>query len=242
MTTIATAHVQGSSNLGAVLGDLRALRGELDAIRGMGGPAGPQIGDVRGGLDTLRAQGDLLRGLLGDLPTEHRLTFQTNAPAAATSVRSYSAAVRRVPAAQRTAFQADTRAARGDVKALERAIDRLPTRRVITLQVRTEGGVPALQGGAHDFAGGLALVGEAGPELVALPRGADVIPAGQTKHLLATGTMAAEDSRGAGGSVQVKGGTQEHHYHIHGPVHLHPQGSTGIADALRELRIVMSGL
>ncbi len=35
--------------------------------------------------------------------------------------------------------------------------------------------------GVRNFAGGLALVGERGPELVKLPRGADVIPAGPSR-------------------------------------------------------------
>jgi hypothetical protein len=37
-------------------------------------------------------------------------------------------------------------------------------------------GIPGFQHGTRGFAGGLALVGEAGPELVRLPRGSDVIP------------------------------------------------------------------
>lgn len=36
--------------------------------------------------------------------------------------------------------------------------------------------IPRLQQGVEDFRGGLALVGEAGPEIVNLPRGSDVIP------------------------------------------------------------------
>jgi len=38
--------------------------------------------------------------------------------------------------------------------------------------------------GVTNFAGGMALVGERGPELVNLPRGSDVIPAGQTQQAL----------------------------------------------------------
>jgi hypothetical protein len=36
----------------------------------------------------------------------------------------------------------------------------------------------------RDFRGGLALVGEEGPELVHLPRGSDVLPAGETRQAL----------------------------------------------------------
>lgn len=47
-------------------------------------------------------------------------------------------------------------------------------------------GFPLIQlaRGVRDFRGGLALVGEEGPELVHLPRGADVFPAGETRQLL----------------------------------------------------------
>jgi hypothetical protein len=38
--------------------------------------------------------------------------------------------------------------------------------------------VPGFAGGVENFAGGMALVGERGPELVNLPRGSDVIPMG----------------------------------------------------------------
>lgn len=39
--------------------------------------------------------------------------------------------------------------------------------------------VPGFAGGVHDYAGGLAMVGERGPELVNLPSGSDVIPFGR---------------------------------------------------------------
>ena len=44
--------------------------------------------------------------------------------------------------------------------------------------------IPALANGTHSFGGGVALVGENGPELVGLPRGSQVTPAPQTKNLL----------------------------------------------------------
>jgi hypothetical protein len=43
--------------------------------------------------------------------------------------------------------------------------------------------IPQLATGARNFAGGLALVGEQGPELVALPRGADVYTASETRQM-----------------------------------------------------------
>ena len=45
-------------------------------------------------------------------------------------------------------------------------------------------GIPHLALGADDFMGGLALVGERGPELVNLPGGTDVYPARQTRAML----------------------------------------------------------
>lgn len=45
--------------------------------------------------------------------------------------------------------------------------------------------IPAFAGGVQNFSGGLALVGERGPELVNLPRGSDVIP----NHMLDSDDM-----------------------------------------------------
>lgn len=50
-----------------------------------------------------------------------------------------------------------------------------------------DAGVPGFAGGVENFGGGLALVGERGPELIALPRGSSVYPAGQTRQMLAGG-------------------------------------------------------
>lgn len=54
--------------------------------------------------------------------------------------------------------------------------------------------IPGFAGGVTNFAGGLAIVGEEGPELVRLPGGSDVIPAGPTASML---------SGGGGGGVVV---------------------------------------
>lgn len=53
--------------------------------------------------------------------------------------------------------------------------------------------VPAFANGVRNFSGGLALVGERGPELVTLPRGSDVIP----NHALGSGSI------GGGSNVLV---------------------------------------
>jgi len=44
--------------------------------------------------------------------------------------------------------------------------------------------LPGLATGVRNFVGGMALVGEAGPELAYLPRGSNVLPAGDTKALM----------------------------------------------------------
>ena len=44
--------------------------------------------------------------------------------------------------------------------------------------------IPHFADGVRNFAGGLAMVGEEGPELVNLPRGADVLPAPQTAQMV----------------------------------------------------------
>ena len=45
-------------------------------------------------------------------------------------------------------------------------------------------GIKGFQSGIRNFAGGLAMVGEAGPELVTLPAGSNVHSAGETKNIL----------------------------------------------------------
>jgi hypothetical protein len=56
--------------------------------------------------------------------------------------------------------------------------------------------IPGIQHGTPYFAGGLALVGEAGPELIDLPRGSRVTP-------LQAGTQAPVDLAGWGGDIHV---------------------------------------
>jgi hypothetical protein len=51
------------------------------------------------------------------------------------------------------------------------------------------------------IAGGLAVVGEQGPELVRLPQGSTVIPTGQSKRMAED--MGA-DGQGSGGPVQIE--------------------------------------
>ena len=49
--------------------------------------------------------------------------------------------------------------------------------------------IPHLAAGRRNFGGGLALVGEQGPELVALPRGSDVYSAGESRRMAGGGAV-----------------------------------------------------
>lgn len=69
-------------------------------------------------------------------------------------------------------------------------------------------GLPRLAFGAKNYAGGVTLVGERGPELVNLPRGADVYTATQTAN-------AFRNSRGGGGGVTIQ------HMEVHNDVDAH---------------------
>ena len=53
--------------------------------------------------------------------------------------------------------------------------------------------IPHLAVGTKDFAGGMAMVGERGPELVYLPQHAQVVPNNQLKDHAATGAAAANN-------------------------------------------------
>lgn len=77
--------------------------------------------------------------------------------------------------------------------------------------------IPHFASGVTNFGGGLALVGEQGPELVALPAGSSVIPTPQTRRLLAQTRLLA----GAGAAAPISGGVQrpvEVHVHLPGAV------------------------
>ena len=69
-------------------------------------------------------------------------------------------------------------------------------------------GLPRLAFGAKNYAGGGPLVGERGPELVNLPKGADVYTATQTAN-------AFRNSRGGGGGVTIQ------HMEVHNDVDAH---------------------
>ena len=67
--------------------------------------------------------------------------------------------------------------------------------------------IPALANGTHSFGGGVALVGENGPELAELPSGTKVTPAPQTKSLL---NGRANAGNGSGPLINIE------HFHADG--------------------------
>nr|BDD45348.1 hypothetical protein 24 [Elusimicrobiota bacterium] len=88
------------------------------------------------------------------------------------------------------------------------------------------GAIKKFETGVRNFAGGLAIVGERGPELVNLPRGSDVFSNRDSKMMLA--------GAGAGAPVTVNMG--DNHFNIEGGS---DEGSisriiTGIKDAIKE--------
>jgi len=74
-------------------------------------------------------------------------------------------------------------------------IPREITIRAITIANR----VPGFAGGVQNFGGGMALVGEQGPELVYLPKGSDVNTAGETRSILARSGGTGAVGGGSGG-------------------------------------------
>jgi hypothetical protein len=64
--------------------------------------------------------------------------------------------------------------------------------------------IPGFASGVTNFSGGLAMVGEDGPELVNLPSGSDVIPTPQVKAMSGTGrTIAGGGGAGGGSNMTV---------------------------------------
>lgn len=82
--------------------------------------------------------------------------------------------------------------------------------------------IPGFAGGVTNFGGGLALVGEKGPELVNLPRGSDVIPNGPSMRML---------GQGSGGGVTVV-------VNVHGDVLTERRVTDVVNDALRRGNLI----
>lgn len=87
--------------------------------------------------------------------------------------------------------------------------------------------IPGFASGVTNFSGGLAVVGENGPELVNLPRGSDVIPTGKVGAMMSGGRPLTGGSPGGGG-----GGTNVY-LTVQGSVY-GPGGVTALADQIHE--------
>jgi hypothetical protein len=68
--------------------------------------------------------------------------------------------------------------------------------------------LPGFAEGVENFRGGLALVGEHGPELVNLPRGSSVTPAAQTARMLPALQAAQAALAGQGAAMRAVAGRQ----------------------------------
>lgn len=93
--------------------------------------------------------------------------------------------------------------------------------------------VRPLASGTQNFAGGLALVGEQGPELLNLPRGADVLNAQRTRSLL-SGSWARRLSEAD--SRNGRGGYQINNFEIMSPAGRAPDAAALIAQVDMRLR------
>jgi hypothetical protein len=94
-----------------------------------------------------------------------------------------------------------------------------------------------LAGGTPNWRGGMALVGELGPELVTLPRGAEVFPHSITRAFMAEmgGTLGKIPGLAAG----TGGGIAHHntaHLNISVPGGGHPDARATVASISRNLR------
>lgn len=70
----------------------------------------------------------------------------------------------------------------GIISGINGVMDKIPGAKGVQIPL-----IPHLASGIENFSGGMALVGEQGPELVRLPRGSDVVPADQTAKMMGGG-------------------------------------------------------
>lgn len=107
-------------------------------------------------------------------------------------------------------------AADGSRGAIDRVIDSLHNfnavqiaKKVLTIGVDIDKSVlhslhiPGFASGVDNFSGGLAVVGENGPELVNLPKGSSVTPADQTKKYMKSGAPSPLSDAGSGNNTTV---------------------------------------
>lgn len=122
---------------------------------------------------------------------------------------------------------ADTSAAQGQVNALTGAIDKVPKYTDVEVHVSVTGDpVPQFAGGVTDFSGGVAMVGERGPELLVLPPHSSVVPNGATAKAQASGAS-------GGSSVPMGGDT----YYIN----ITAQNGASLQDLIMQARQMQAG-
>lgn len=109
--------------------------------------------------------------------------LQREYPEIASAVQPYIDNLRSIPGVVGTTVTANTAQAHGSVDSIERRLNSLRDR-VWTAAVNVRSRIPGFAAGTNSAPGGMAVVGEQGPELVSLPQGANVRNAGQTSRLL----------------------------------------------------------
>jgi TP901 family phage tail tape measure protein len=186
----------------AVAAALNSASGKTDIFGNRMPVAG---GKVRG----LAKDADSLTSSVNKIPDKHATNVTT--PGAVDSKNkadNVNTAVRRIPDKSNTRVSTSgTGGAIGQLNAVASAVRAIDTS--VTIFVNTVvSGVTGVIGGQHgltNYRGGLAMVGEAGPELVVLPPGSDVIPNPQTDRIL-SGVHRAQEfgvARGGGPTVIV---------------------------------------
>jgi TP901 family phage tail tape measure protein len=97
---------------------------------------------------------------------------------------------------------------RNEADKLSSSIDNLASKNTkltsILSKTSSNGKLPQFASGVQNFQGGLAIVGEEGPELAYLPQGTNVVPAGQTASMLGGSGGGTTTSSGTGQSITIQ--------------------------------------
>lgn len=97
----------------------------------------------------------------------------------------YSGAVKKIPPKAKTTIETNAEQAKHEVDLFNAALGLIDTTINVALNV-VRSAIPGIARGTKDFQGGLALVGEQGPELAVLPKHSAVIPAHITRGILSS--------------------------------------------------------
>jgi TP901 family phage tail tape measure protein len=185
---------------GTASGALTGATSKVDIFGNALPPAGGKVQGFKGDVDRLT-------GAINQVPTKHATDITT--PGAVDSKNKAEAvdkAVSGIPKSWKTnVLTGGTGAAVGALGGVASAAASIPRSITINVAVVTgqgTGNIPFGASGLKNFRGGLAVVGEGGPELVMLPAGSDVIPNGQSQRMLA-GVGGPTALGGGGGGVVV---------------------------------------